>query len=157
MATGVVPALPDGGLKPEIVGATTKLLLVVMEEPPKVSRKGPVVAPNGTTACKTLSEMTLKSAGVGSLALNSIAVVAESPDPLMVMTTPGPADAGENPVMLAAFDGSIPNSIKNKTTAAVLAFITCADEIPDNTQLLIPSYGMAFCEFPPVDLQSVTL
>lgn len=103
MAT-VVPAAPEGGMKLEMAGATRKLLLVVMVVAPIVRPKGPVVAPSGTTVCRMVSEITMKSAGVGLLGLNSMADVAESPVPVMVMILPGCPEAGKNAVILEAAD-----------------------------------------------------
>ncbi len=154
IATGVVPALPEGGLKLEIVGATTKLLLVMTLEPLMVSPRGPVVAPSGTTVCNTVSEMMMKSAGVGLMALRLTEVVPRNPDPLIVITLPGCPKAGEKPVIFAERAAAAGRNVNNRKRRA-LALVTGPHKIADNVQLLIAGDGMLFGKFAPVDLHSV--
>jgi DNA-binding transcriptional regulator YdaS (Cro superfamily) len=59
-----VPAGPLAGVKLAIVDATAKVLALVAVPPAVVTRSGPVVAPLGTVACITVSEVTVKVAAL---------------------------------------------------------------------------------------------
>ena len=92
----LVPVEPTLGEKPVIVGWKVKLL-VVMEVPAgAVSHRGPLLAPEGTLACKTVL---LRDVIVAATPLTRNEVVPRKLVPVTVRLVPARPAAGEKPVM----------------------------------------------------------